>query len=53
MPDDLYQCAKVAKILQMLEQGNVTEFQDKSLADININMNVIEEHLLEDVVQGM
>lgn len=30
LPEDVYQTAKVAKILQLMEKGNAAEFKNKS-----------------------
>ncbi|XP_068898893.1 uncharacterized protein [Tenebrio molitor] len=39
LPQDVYQTAKVSKILQMMEKGNATHFKNKSLDEIDININ--------------
>lgn len=48
MPEDVYQCAKVSKILQMMEKGNTANFKDKCLDEIDVNMDEIEDYLLEE-----
>lgn len=53
LPVDIYQTAKVSKLLLMMEKGTVpVEYQGKSLSDINIDLNVeyVEEHDIEGKV---
>ncbi|KAI4463231.1 hypothetical protein MML48_4g00000646 [Holotrichia oblita] len=45
LPDDVYQTAKISKLLILMEKGQAGEFKGKSLDDINLNM---EEDLLEN-----
>lgn len=44
LPDDVYQTAKISKLLLLMENGNAGNFKGKTLDEININM---EEDLLE------
>lgn len=46
LPQDIYQVAKVSKILQLMEKGNAADFKNKCLDEIDIDMDHIE--LLED-----
>lgn len=39
MPENVYQTAKVAKVLQLMEKGNAAEFKNKSLDEIDIDMS--------------
>ncbi|RZC38111.1 uncharacterized protein BDFB_012102, partial [Asbolus verrucosus] len=41
LPQDVYQIAKVSKILQLMEKGNTTEFKNKSLDEIEIDMESV------------
>lgn len=42
MPQDVFQIAKVSKILQIMEKGNAAQFKNKSLEEIDIDMNEVE-----------
>lgn len=42
MPQDVFQIAKVSKILQIMEKGNAAQFKNKSLDEIDIDMNEVE-----------
>lgn len=42
MPEDVYQTAKVAKILMLLNEGKGEEFKGKSLAEIEISEDLLE-----------
>lgn len=42
MPEDIYQTAKVAKILMLLNEGKGEEFKGKSLAEIEISEDLLE-----------
>lgn len=42
LPENVYQTAKVAKILQLMEKGNADEFKNKSLDQINIDMDTAD-----------
>ncbi|KAB0805127.1 hypothetical protein PPYR_02097 [Photinus pyralis] len=48
LPQDIYQTAKVAKILLLLEKGRGKEFKGKRLEDININTDVYYSSEAED-----
>ncbi|KAK5647978.1 hypothetical protein RI129_002870 [Pyrocoelia pectoralis] len=45
LPDDVYQTAKISKLLMVMEKGGASEYQGKALEDININLN---ENLLSN-----
>lgn len=45
LPDDIYQTAKISKILLLMEKGGVGQYKGKHLEDISINM---EEDLFGD-----
>lgn len=47
LPQDTLQMATVSKLLLALEEGNVGNFRGKSLEEIELNMDVVEED--EDV----
>ncbi|KAK9718019.1 hypothetical protein QE152_g23423 [Popillia japonica] len=50
-PVDLYQTAKVSKLLLMMEQGSIPlEYKGKSLSEINIDPNV--EYAIENEIEG-
>ncbi|CAH0555139.1 unnamed protein product [Brassicogethes aeneus] len=38
LPDDVYQTAKISKLLMVMEKGGANEYKGKSLDEININM---------------
>lgn len=44
LPQDVHQVAKVSKILQLMEKGNAAQFKNKSLDEIEINMEYVEEN---------
>lgn len=48
LPQDVYQVAKVSKILQILEKGNASQFKNMSLDEINLDMETLETELNED-----
>jgi len=37
LPNDVYQMAKVSKVLRMAEKGNLAQFKNKSLDEIQLN----------------
>lgn len=41
LPEDVYQVAKVSKILQITEKGKADKFKNKSLDEIDIDMEEI------------
>ncbi|KAK4885602.1 hypothetical protein RN001_001873 [Aquatica leii] len=43
LPQDIYQVAKVSKILQLMEKGNIAQFKNKCLEEIDIDMESVEE----------
>ncbi|KAI4468115.1 hypothetical protein MML48_2g00008774 [Holotrichia oblita] len=43
LPQDIYQVAKISKILQLMEQGNAAQFKNKCLEEIDIDMENIED----------
>uniref|UniRef100_A0A6P7H056 Uncharacterized protein LOC114349178 n=1 Tax=Diabrotica virgifera virgifera TaxID=50390 RepID=A0A6P7H056_DIAVI len=43
LPDDIYQTAKISKLLLLMEQGGAAQFKGKSLNDIDLDL---EENLL-------
>ena len=44
LPDDIYQTAKISKLLMIMENGSADQYKGKSIDEIDINM---EENLLE------
>ncbi|KAL1510052.1 hypothetical protein ABEB36_004708 [Hypothenemus hampei] len=44
LPNDVYQTAKISKLLLLMENGGTVDFKGKTLNEININM---EEDLME------
>ncbi|XP_045478739.1 uncharacterized protein LOC123683842 [Harmonia axyridis] len=48
LPEDIYQTAKVAKVLLLLNEGKGKEFKGKSLADIEISEDLLEIEQKED-----
>nr|CAH7730174.1 unnamed protein product [Callosobruchus chinensis] len=42
LPQDVYQIAKISKILQIMEKGSAAEFKNKTLDEIDIDMNETE-----------
>nr|CAI5864196.1 unnamed protein product [Callosobruchus analis] len=42
LPQDVYQIAKISKILQIMEKGSAAEFKNKTLEEIDIDMNETE-----------
>lgn len=49
LTDDVYQTAKVAKVLLLLNAGKGAELKGKHLEDINVNH---EELIFEDINQN-
>ncbi|KAK4885650.1 hypothetical protein RN001_001921 [Aquatica leii] len=45
LPDDVYQTAKIAKLLVLMESGKAGSYKGKSLDEIEIDM---EEEVVED-----
>lgn len=52
LPEDIYQIAKVSKILQIMEKGCAADFKNKCLEEIDINVNEINFDSDEEVVSG-
>lgn len=46
LPDDVYQTAKLSKLLLLMESGNADSYKGKCLDDINLDL---EQDLLENV----
>lgn len=45
LPDDIYQTAKISKLLLLMEQGSSARYKGKSLDEIEIDLNeALEEH---------
>lgn len=58
LPDDVFQTAKIAKILLLMEQGSLSDFKGKTLDEINVNLeadifethdNIIDESVAEKI----
>ncbi|KAL4702579.1 hypothetical protein ACJJTC_016055 [Scirpophaga incertulas] len=49
LPDDVYQTAKLSKLLLLMESGNADCYKGKSLDDIDLDL---EQDLLQDVDEG-
>ncbi|XP_057672222.1 uncharacterized protein LOC130903878 [Diorhabda carinulata] len=45
LPDDVYQTAKISKLLMVMEKGGADQYKGKSIDEINIDM---EKNLLSD-----
>ncbi|KAG5899432.1 hypothetical protein JTB14_033623 [Gonioctena quinquepunctata] len=45
LPDDVYQTAKISKLLLLMEKGEASQFKGKTLDEINLNL---EEAIIED-----
>lgn len=43
LPDDIYQTAKVSKLLMMAKSSNIEQFKGKSLNEIEIEDNLVED----------
>lgn len=50
LPDDIYQTAKIAKLLMLMERGDAGKYKGKSLEEIDVDMN--EEIVLDEDVTG-
>ncbi|KAG5889028.1 hypothetical protein JTB14_009433 [Gonioctena quinquepunctata] len=44
LPDDVYQTAKISKLLLLMEKGEASQFKGKTLDEINLNL---EEAIIE------
>lgn len=51
LPDDVYQTAKISKLLILMEKGEAGEYKGKSLDEINIDLN--ENLLINDDDEGI
>ncbi|KAI4455594.1 hypothetical protein MML48_9g00001458 [Holotrichia oblita] len=51
MSDKIYQTAKVSKLLLLMTEGGAAEYREKSLDDINIDLNPVydNENLVDDI----
>ncbi|KAJ8935519.1 hypothetical protein NQ314_012753 [Rhamnusium bicolor] len=49
LPDDVFQTAKISKLLLLMEKGEAGKYKGKGLEDINIDM---DENLLDDNESG-
>jgi hypothetical protein len=47
LPDDVYQTAKVSKLLLLAKNGSIEQFKGKSLTEININDDIVEGDTLD------
>lgn len=43
LPNDIYQTAKISKLLLLSERGLLSKFKGKSLDDIDINLDILED----------
>lgn len=48
LPQDVYQVAKVSKILQILEKGTASQFKNMSLDEINLDMETLDTEMDDD-----
>ncbi|KAG5877366.1 hypothetical protein JTB14_018686 [Gonioctena quinquepunctata] len=48
LPNDVYQMAKVSKLLILNERGEASNYKGKTLDEIEIDLNVVEENSDED-----
>lgn len=53
MPQDIYQTAKVAKVLLLLEKGKGKEFQGKTLNEIDLNEDIYYSSESEEDEEGL
>lgn len=49
LTQDVYQTAKIAKLLLMMEKGNGADFQGKTLEQIDIHLESLEEEKLPEL----
>ncbi|KAJ8943729.1 hypothetical protein NQ314_009666 [Rhamnusium bicolor] len=49
LPDDIYQTARISKLLLFMEKGKAGQFMCKSLDEINLNL---EDDLMEQLDDG-
>ncbi|KAG5882019.1 hypothetical protein JTB14_023072 [Gonioctena quinquepunctata] len=48
LPNDVFQMAKVSKLLILNERGEASKYKGKTLDEIEIDLNVVEENSDED-----
>lgn len=48
LPSDIYQMAKVSKLLLLNEKGKVAQYQGKTLDEINVSLNIEENDKSDD-----
>lgn len=48
MPDDIYQTAKVSKLLLLMTSGGAEQFKGKSLEEIDIDLDPVKEDMIFD-----
>lgn len=57
LPDDIYQTAKISKILLLMERGQAGEFKGKNLEDINVNLDedlmCVEDENIEERIDDI
>lgn len=54
MSDNLFQTAKVSKLLLLMREGGVERFKNKSLDEINFDLDPIsEEYVTENIISGI
>lgn len=52
LSQDVYQTAKVSKILQLMEKGDAARFKNKCLDEIDIDMEDIELDVEENIEEN-
>lgn len=50
LPDDVYQTAKIAKLLMLMERGDAGKYKGQSLEEIDVDMN--EDLVMDDDTHG-
>lgn len=51
MPDDVFQTAKISKLLYLMEKGKVAQYKNMNLDEIELDLNeavVVDENNAED-----
>nr|CAI5858509.1 unnamed protein product [Callosobruchus analis] len=51
LPSDVYQTAKVSKLLLMCGEGRIAEFKGKSLDEIDLNLDIEDEESSDEEIQ--
>lgn len=41
LPDDVYQTAKITKLLHLMETGKISEYKNKNLDEIEFDVNEV------------